>query len=320
MREPTDRHSGYRYRCHGLDLDSDEPLPGLRAGIVGDAAVVKLATEVGDHFQSWPGDSDAVIIPVDERRSGISAVWHDSELHVRVANLLTARIDETLSVVRYGSAEHSQRQQVATAVTTSLLALLSTLRCEQAVFHASGVGVNGRALALMGHTGTGKSTLALAACAAGARLISEDALAIDRGEDLFCLPGNTSVTVKGRKARTLDRLAPALPREAGADGRVTYLPLLAEDAALPLGAIVMPIPSRRVGSMTVHRMRPVEAFFRLMNFPRIAGVQHVGVSRLQFEVAGAIARSTPVFAVAIPWDPIPANIGESLLALLDHAN
>ena len=60
----------------------------------------------------------------------------------------------------------------------TLLAFVLTMRGE-AVLHASAVQVGDAALAFVGASGMGKSTMATLLCADGARLVTDDVLRLD---------------------------------------------------------------------------------------------------------------------------------------------
>ena len=76
------------------------------------------------------------------------------------------------------------------------------------VLHASAVAFGDRALALIGASGAGKTSLALAACRLGAELIADDVLALERREDrLLAHPGAPLAGVAHAEA---ERLGPGL--------------------------------------------------------------------------------------------------------------
>jgi hypothetical protein len=64
------------------------------------------------------------------------------------------------------------------------------------VFHASAVGIDGRAVALLGPSGSGKTTLALALCELGASFLADDVVAIEPLEELLVAhPGSPLAAV-----------------------------------------------------------------------------------------------------------------------------
>jgi len=109
------------------------------------------------------------------------------------------------------------------------------------VLHAAAVSCEGRAVALSGGSGVGKSTLAAALCRAGCGFISDDVSAIRFGED-----GRPVVAPDGRRHRlwadAVERLA--LTGRQGAPvrpglGKFHVAPATMAAASLPLAAVVV---------------------------------------------------------------------------------
>jgi hypothetical protein len=68
------------------------------------------------------------------------------------------------------------------------------------VFHASSVGLDGAAIAFLGTSGSGKTSIALELCRRGARFMADDVLALERDEGrLLAHPGSpvAGVTIAG---------------------------------------------------------------------------------------------------------------------------
>ena len=105
------------------------------------------------------------------------------------------------------------------------------------VLHASAVEHKGRGFGLVGHSGWGKSTTAARLCIAGARLITDDVLAI----------APTTALISGRcrelrlrgQAETLAKLVPVVedPRLT-ADERIAIRPVLAPHEETPLHSLI----------------------------------------------------------------------------------
>ncbi len=74
--------------------------------------------------------------------------------------------------------------------------------------HATAVVVDGRGVALMGHPGEGKSTLAARFLAQGHRLLTDDLLLMERGDDGFL--GRSGLPRLKLNADSFERLAPDL--------------------------------------------------------------------------------------------------------------
>lgn len=177
-----------------------------------------------------------------------------------------------------------------------------TLRGEP-VLHASAVAMGDVAIAFMGASGMGKSTLATVLCAQGARLITDDVLRLVRTGDSFrCHYGPGELRLRPAAAALAGQFAPECA-DASADGRTT-LRLAAPTVALPrLAAIFIPRPSREATDLGVERLSLLQASFHLNGFTRVIGWQVDEPLRRQFEWFGQLTQHVPVAKLTIPWGP-----------------
>jgi hypothetical protein len=164
------------------------------------------------------------------------------------------------------------------------------------VLHASAVRVDDRALAFVGRSGMGKSTLATALCDLGHALVTDDLLRVDT--DLLTYPGATETRLR-QSARAL---ANGSAYET-ADGRLACRPADLVDGPLPLAACVIPYPNREVTEVRTRRLRPAEALLRLSSYPRVLGWTDTTAMAEQFQALGALVERVPVVEAAIPWGP-----------------
>ena len=186
----------------------------------------------------------------------------------------------------------------------------------ECVLHASAVEVEGRALAFVGGSGQGKSTLATLLCLGGASLVSDDVLRVDlSGEEARCFPGGRRNRLRSNAAALLDSL-PAGEVERTGDDRVGA-DLAAGRSARPLlTGILVPQPSRTAEAVRLERLDPAKAFVVLSSFPRIYGWRESAPLRRQFEAFTRLARSVPVFNAEVPWGPpFDPGIAGELMAL-----
>ena len=80
------------------------------------------------------------------------------------------------------------------------------------VFHASAVVTRSGAIAFLGASGRGKSTLAAAFAAAGGTLLTDDGLLLDETGGAFrVVPGHASIRLRGDSRRELLRGGPERP-------------------------------------------------------------------------------------------------------------
>lgn len=184
----------------------------------------------------------------------------------------------------------------------SVLAWWLNLRSEP-VLHASAVAIGDEALAFMGASGMGKSTLATLLCSAGASLVTDDLLRLQPvGADFRCHWGTGEVRLRPNAASLATSFPPTSASQS-ADGRTTLL--LGEAAtALPrVRAIVIPQPSRLHTTLVVERLSAVSASFHLNGYARVYGWQVDEPRRRQFELFARLAQAVPVLRVTIPWGP-----------------
>lgn len=200
----------------------------------------------------------------------------------------------------------------------TVLAVHLKLRGEL-VLHASAVKVDGRALAFVGASGMGKSTLAALLCTAGAQLVSDDVLRVglpgaDAGAPL-AYPGSAEGRLR-EGARSLADDAGWAAVRATADGRLAVRSRTHLTRALPLAACVVPIRSRSVGQVSLRRYPAALALQALIRFPRVLGwVEPVTCGR-EFQALGELVEQVPVFEASIPWGPpFGPDVVPSLLAV-----
>ena len=108
---------------------------------------------------------------------------------------------------------------VAILVTGLLVAYLLILD-GHCVLHASAVEVDGVAVAFIGRSGMGKSTMATLCCAAGARLVTDDVLRLDTTSGVRCVGGSLHLRLRPQGAWALARFDAPPSTATTVDGRV----------------------------------------------------------------------------------------------------
>ena len=116
------------------------------------------------------------------------------------------------------------------------------------VLHSSAVEVGGEALAFVGQSGQGKTTMATLMCAAGYPLVADDLLPVEpRGARVMCIPGGSELRVREKVQVLLERFDSSTARRLTVDERHAVAPLRTTASQLPVAAVVVPWPDREVG-------------------------------------------------------------------------
>ncbi|GIX30239.1 MAG: hypothetical protein KatS3mg124_0711 [Porticoccaceae bacterium] len=193
---------------------------------------------------------------------------------------------------------------------------LARSRRLELVLHAAAVAVEDIALAFLGTSGRGKSTLAAAFAARGFSFLADDGLALDRRrEGWLALPSHPAIRLW---PDSLARLAPARSR-CETTGRRPKFRLLAGPEVphcgrpLPIGALYFLEESAAVGIAPVS---PRDALIELVRHSFLLDVEEERLLRHHFAALGGLVRSTPAFRLAYPrrYEALPAV----LAAVLGH--
>jgi hypothetical protein len=214
--------------------------------------------------------------------------------------------------VRRARTERASWLPVLTAGTTS--AFLLTLR-GHTVLHASAVAIKGSALAFVGQSGRGKSTLATVLCLDGAQVVTDDVLSVHPGSPVTCEGGGSELRLREGAAALAEAQPKSVKRETE-DDRLALALDPAPSGPLPLSAIVVPAPSRTASTVEVRRLEPSTALFWILAFPRIYGWCRPDVLSRDFSAISQVVNSVPVYDVTVPWGPpFQPEVARELAAL-----
>lgn len=184
----------------------------------------------------------------------------------------------------------------------TVLALFLTLRREL-VLHASAVAIGDQALAFVGHSGRGKSTMAALGISWGARAIADDVLVVDVEERARCCGNGGELRLRPAAAGMSDALPAGTGQRWTSDERLAVLPTQASTDWVELRTIVVPRPSREVDHVQVRRVKPGLAALWLISFPRVNGLTPAVLLRNQLEKMSRMCAQVPVYDVTVPWGP-----------------
>ncbi len=182
--------------------------------------------------------------------------------------------------------------------------------------HASAVEVGGRAIAFIGPSGKGKTTLAALLCGSGARAVTDDVLRCEvQGDAALCFRGGARLRLRPQAAALADDLESAVQT---ADGRTAAMGDLTDVRRMPLAALVVPGPSRGSRQLSVRRLRGREAAAELLRSPRLAGFIDPELTTRHLDLCQQLVARVPVLETTIPWGPPfdPSLAGELIDRIL----
>lgn len=194
------------YRIHGRILASALPLPELHSADA-DGAPTWILT-ASDEPPSPPRASWVLLGEEALPAYGASvALWRHADGRYRLTYTDTGVFDfeENGCHIRWYRPPAVDIEVARMDILGRVLGLASYL-VGDVVLHASGVEIAGRAVAFAAPKFFGKSTLATALADAGARLISDDAIAVRNDTVVQCAPGVPSLRLRRESARHLGRL------------------------------------------------------------------------------------------------------------------
>ena len=166
--------------------------------------------------------------------------------------------------------------------------------------HASAAAIGGKAVALVGPRGYGKSTLTMALVANGGRLVADDTVRLSGA------PPRAAVAVPSLRLRedAAARFGVDVAPEIGDKVIVRDAPVAAE-RWLPLEAIYVLVPrASEKGGPLVRRERlgSLEATLALVQHGKIAPLLGGEEAASVLPRAGAVANAVPVFALEVARD------------------
>src|SRR4051794_2602481 len=172
-----------RGRAFGLEIESSFEAPGLPAAS-GPACGPRVRMDLAraeEIDRDWPGQGATRVLEehFDDAAPARTIVFppdHGYRLYARNFGLARISPSGERVVCAPPDAEPWSWQRF---LVGRILPWAAVLRGREA-FHASAVGVRGRAVAFVGVTGAGKTSLAVQLVARGARFLTDDVLALSR--------------------------------------------------------------------------------------------------------------------------------------------
>ena len=304
-----------RARAFGLELDLSFPAPGLppaagpatgrytRVDLVGPDAIDR----------DWPASGGRRVL---EEGFGGSRPQRTIDAHSRAGYRLYARHFGVARISARGARVLCSPPGVAPwrwqrFLVGRVLPWAAVVRGLEPL-HASAVVIDGHAVALVGQTGAGKTSLAVQLVARGAGFMSDDVLSLDEHAGVLrAHPGAALAAVRREERAAVPRSTwRRVGKTVGHSGK-TYIELTRVAGPAPLGAIYF------LNSDAGPALEPIERPDPrlLLGSTFVRGVQTPERLLRQLDVCATIARSVPLYWLR------PAGLGSAQLAELvdDHA-
>ena len=303
------------YRLHGLRVRSTLALPGFA---VADDDACDVDVRLGPS-SPVPAEVPRGRIVVEGGPEACRYVGaHDGRvLTLRLPGVCDFVVDASLREVECRPDPATDPRFVAILVGGLVVSVVLNI-AGHCVLHASAVEVDGRAIALAGPRGAGKSTLAALLCAAGARLVTDDVLrlAMDRGP--VCVGGSPQLRLRAGADWVIHQFPTSPPSSSTVDLRTGITPPSSPLESLPLAVVILPHVVREARAVELRRLRGADALVRMVGALRVPGWKDTDVMRQQFLFLGRTVGAVPVVEATLPWGPDSrSSIAPALLELVD---
>ena len=301
-------------RLYGLTIRTDVPLP-RRA--VPARTPVDLRIQLGAPVaatQAMP--RGRVLLDLRGSRHFYAAAVDHRGFRLRFFDTCDVELDHDLTRAVVHPVPVADPDLVAVLVGGTVLAFVLTMRGET-VLHASAVQVGEAALAFVGASGMGKSTMATLLCAAGNGLVTDDVLRLDTtGPAPTCSLGATELRLRKGADHLTGRFGSAPEVRATGDGRQALAAPASTVEGLPLAGLVVPLPDHSADRRApeLERLTSCQAMVLLAQFPRLLGWQDHAVRRAGFHQLAQVVDQVPVHVARLPWGPpFPDDIATTVL-------
>jgi hypothetical protein len=288
------------YQQCGVRLRSELELALPRAHGDGWDVDARRGPEIHDSVELPPGEV------VAEYDSGNGEKWYiatrvDDGFLVRFRECGEFAITSDLDTIEVREDPAGRTELLPILLAGTVSAFLLTLR-GHLVLHASAVAMDDVALAFVGQSGQGKSTMAALMCVDGAELVTDDVLSVDPTPPATCIGGAPELRLR-EKAAPIARAHTEGTIRTTADERHAFAPRMADVRSRPLAAIVIPVPSRTATEVEAEQLDPTKALFAILATPRVHGWRDKAVLAREFDMLSALVNSVPVFVASVPWGP-----------------
>lgn len=171
------RDSTYRYLAYGLLVESEFRLTTIGEAALYDRPPIELSFELSGTLRRRVG-----AFPADPDDWVQHAVLADGSVYMKVDGVFEALVSADGRSVRCAPPGDIDRRSFEANLLNFAFSAALTLQGEEPL-HATVLDLDGRAFALLGPSGTGKSTLAAFLVAQGATLVTDDMLRLTFAHD-----------------------------------------------------------------------------------------------------------------------------------------
>jgi hypothetical protein len=292
------------YSAHGYVVASELPLPAMPSADPQAAPDLVLRRGEPRTVPAARPDGHELALLCDDSNRLCYAMSRDGErVMLRFSGVCDFVADPNLRNVTYHADPRADEHLVGVLASGTLLAVRLVLDGRLAL-HASAVGVRGRAVAFVGASGMGKSTLAALACVGDGVLVTDDVLHVsDLRTSALAWPGAVECRLRGQSSSVVAHFNGGSSVRATADGRTALSPPRPVSAPLPLAACVIPLPSKTSARAEVRRLTTMDALLALSRFPRLLGWRDRVSTAHQFQLLADLVQSVPVLEARVPWGP-----------------
>jgi hypothetical protein len=300
----------FTYSAFGLVVRSNLPVPGLIPSHTSFAACVHFHLGVSPGFWDEGAGKLAELAYasayLDEDGEPVLRAWRlesPALLHLVYSTGMQFWIDQHGDNVWATWTEASSLEESADFLLGPVFGALLRLR-GVVCLHASAVALDGRAVALVGPPGTGKSTTAAILAERGCAVLADDVVGIAADRSGFeILPAYPFLHLWPDSLQMLDGSSPLFRRRVpGLDKHTLHLGEKFEGRPVPLGAICL-LRERDVSSPWSEPVAPQPALAALLANSYATGILNSDMRARELELLGRLISSVPVRAIRVPEQP-----------------
>ncbi len=306
-------------RAFGLSIESDFPVLGLvrcEAGAGDRIALRRTTAELIDSAWSWER-SEPILERVQPDGSPLMWVHRHPELGYRIDAVGHGRyhVSPDGSLIRCAPVD-GPSWLGCRPLFAQVLPLAASLNGLE-LLHASAVTIGDRAIAFTGHSGAGKTSLAVQLVARGSALVADDVLALSASDgELLAHPGVRLANVASEQLDSLSakqraRLGPVIGES---DKRHVSIRSL-EREPRPLGGLYFLRRSGGVQRLRIERVPSPDprSLLAATFMPHVSTPVRL---RAQLDVCASICGGVPTFGLDVPPD---VDAGSLALHVSAHA-